>query len=373
MVKQNFNSAIIVSADDCGACDEQKRIIKNYFRGRNTKIPFINVDKNNGNVPKEIKDSDGSFSTPTFILYNKGEDKIKILPGVTDDPDILELLYTGNSNFGKRKPVKSKKPVKAKKPVKQRVRFGNIQNVIPQLDTLAIYGKNFPDGKGFQIPNSYITDNLKNFNNSDSVLAASMMGISNQKDLDNILNNSNYNIPRQVSPNDPLGAMQYLNRTCNIARAPSTMIESPGLIYDSKNQLTVPMTTFGKRKKVCKEIKNCKSTKTCKSKKKCKTVKKCKERKTCKKTMFGSKLYNQMGDAYENAPLNNWDTVKNLYGGGIQDNLKRPLGVNTDLYIGGFPTYNPIKFGRKIKKIKEGSVLTIKRTKKGKNKIKVSN
>ena len=42
------------------------------------------------------------------------------------------------------------------KNIKRRFRFG--EDVIPQIGTLAKYGRNFPDGNSFQIPNSWNTD-----------------------------------------------------------------------------------------------------------------------------------------------------------------------------------------------------------------------
>jgi hypothetical protein len=388
MVKNNF--AVVVSADGCPACDEQKKIIKKHFKGKSAKIVFINVGNDNKNVPPEIKNADGSFSTPTFILVNEG--KKRILPGVQDEPAILELLdVSGSSGFGKRKKavtIKRKKVVPVKR--KGRSRFGqdvaqNSDNyLIPQTNVLATYGRNFPNGKGFEIPNSFMNDIDNKFNNTDSALAAGMLGIKNPADLDTILNNSNFNTLRQASPDDPLSAMLYLNRACNINNSPPTTTQYPGLVYDSKNPLTVSRTTgsntFGRKK--CANVRKCVLTKNCKQKK-CVSSKKCKETKKCKKVSFGSKLYNQMGDAYQ-APeyLVNKNTVRSLYGGGIQDDLPRPSKVDTSLYIGGFPEYKPVKFGKKAnkkeKKVKtskkpkkfigEGTVLTLKN-----NKIKIKN
>jgi hypothetical protein len=126
-------------------------------------------------------------------------------------------------------------------------------------------------------------------------------------------------------PSDQLGTALRLNRECNISKGNNTpTFSSPGMIYNSENPQIVG---FGR------------------------------------KNSFG-KLYSQMGPAYSSQYIMNPDTIRNQYGGGIQNDLPRPQKVNNpDYYIGNFPEYKPVKFGRKIG---EGSVLTVK-----KNKIKV--
>jgi hypothetical protein len=136
--------------------------------------------------------------------------------------------------------------------------------------------------------------------------------------------NNFYNNIRMAHPSDQLGTALYLNRGCNITKGDNTY-SSPGMIYDSKNPQIVG---FGRRKK----------------------------------NSFG--LYSQMGPAYGSQYIMGPETIRNQYGGGIQNDLPRPQKVgNKDYYIGNFPEYKPIKFG---KKVGEGSVLTVK-----KNKIKV--
>ena len=72
-----------------------------------------------------------------------------------------------------------------------------------------------------------------------------------------------------------------------------------------------------------------------------------------------------MGQAYGSQYIMEPETIRNQYGGGIQNDLPRPQKVNnSDYFIGNYPEYKPVKFGKK--KVGEGSVLTLK-----KNKIKV--
>ena len=130
-------------------------------------------------------------------------------------------------SFGKRKkpvkkprykkPVKKpryKKPVKKpryKKPVKSRTtRFGN---VIPQINTLKMYGKNFPDGQGFKISNSFQEEITKKW--GDPLLSGTLGREFGPGNTDKIYDNNYFNNIRMAYPGGDLETTLSLNRACN--------------------------------------------------------------------------------------------------------------------------------------------------------------
>ena len=317
------NSPILFMSPNCGACIKQEKILRDYFMsiGKQAVIKLINVDR----FPGKFKDIQ---FTPTWA-FPQGGDKYKLYPNIIEDPKMIKSV----SSFGKR-----------------RSQFGN------EFNSLAIYGKNFPDNKGFDIPQSYYGTVENIWGKGDDTLNA---GIGGTRSLgpDNIgkmYSNAFVNEIRMAPPGTQLETAINLNRACNIDKNPSTMKSSPGMIFDSPNPQIVDNTTgFGRRKR---------------------------------RSRFGN-LYSQMGPASEigNQYLINKDTGNQLYSGARQNETPRPYSIKSSTYIGQAPVYNPIKsasFGKKkkskkvkVKQVKkkcyigEGTILTVSK-RSGKIKVK---
>ena len=318
------NSPILFMSPGCGACIKQEKILRDYFMsiGKHAVINLINLDR----FPGKFKDIQ---FTPTWA-FPQGGDKYKLYPNIIEDPKMIKAV----SSFGRKRS-------------NRRSRFG--AELLPNINNLAVYGKNFPNGKGFDIPQSYYGTVENIWGKGDDTLNA---GVGGTRSLgpDNIVkmySNGYFNEIRMAQPADQLGAAINLNRSCN----KSTSLSSPGIIFDSPNPQIVDNTTgFGRRKR---------------------------------RSRFGN-LYSQMGPASEigNQYLINKDTGNQLYSGARQNETPRPYSINNkSIYIGQAPIYNPIKsasFGKKkkSKKVKEhicyigeGTILTVSK-KSGKIKVK---
>jgi glutaredoxin len=247
----------------------------------NEKIIYYDLSKYD--APQFITDRDGSISMPTWVFPDG-----KIHRGVIKD--LSKLIKKRQSAFGK-------------------CTAGD--GTVPVLDSLVQCGKNFPGGEGNLIPNSF-SQTIKEKWGTDYLNA----GIGGFRSLgpnsnDTYYSNNYFNDIRMAHPSDQLGTSLALNRTCNQMKS-NVGDNTYGLIYNSPNPQIVG---FG-RKAPCKKN---------------------------RKNNFGY-LYNQMGNAYANAPLVSWNTVRGLYGGGIQNDLPRPRSVqNKDIFIGQVNDYNPIK------------------------------
>ena len=268
---------VMFGNSNCPACLAQIKILTDYFNGKNANIVYYDLNKYP--VPSYIMDRNGKYSMPTWVFPNG-----KIHKGMIKDKKQFSTLTVKNVKFGSSSCT----------------------------DTDAHCGKNFPNGKGFNIPSSYIASVESVWGKGDNVLNA---GVGGTRSLgpDNILDmysNNYFNDIRMAHPSDQLGTALYLNRTCNNKNT----FDSPGMIYDSKNPQIVG---FGKKKKL----------------------------------KFGDYLYNQMGGSYLPSYINNQN------GGATQKESQRPFQINNpDIFIG-----NSSKVG-------EGSILTV-----NKNKIKVTN
>ena len=286
---------ILFTSKTCGACIEQLNLLKQYFKGKsNVFINIVDVDKHN--VPF-------IQYTPTWYVPNKnGTYNTYNLIKNTND---FNKLIVKESAFGKRRRPRC-------------LRFGSDDSYLPQLGTWKKYGKNFPDNKGFNIPPSFSNSIEKKWGTGNNALVSGSLGRDQGPgNFNNVLKNEYFNNIRMAQPNDQLGTLYGLNTSCNINRNISTNVASPGMIFDSPNPQIVSMNTgFGNKRKL----------------------------------KFGNL---NMGPAYGNQYIMNSDTVKNLYGGGLSDNFPRPQGVqNKNIYIGQAPSYNPLKFGKKTKKVK---------------------
>jgi hypothetical protein len=207
-------------------------------------------------------------------------------------------------------------------------RFGMKTATQVNFNQLAEYGKNFKDSTpGFQIKNSWTNELTKKWGNPiDAGTLGREFGPGN---TDKIYSKKYYNQPRMLRPGDDLSETLYTNRNCNLMNNPKAQTEMTGLFYDSSTPDLVANQFGGKRLK---------------------------KRKV---NSFGG-LYSQMGPPYTDVPLN-----MNKYSGAQQNEDVRPNGVNNkNLYIGKYPTYNPLKPDYKINtKLGEGTELILRNNK----------
>lgn len=271
---------VMFGDSNCPACMAQMKMLMDKYP--NEKIVYY--DLKSYPAPSFIADKNGTVNMPTWVFPDG-----KIHKGVMKD--LSKLIKKRRSNFGS-------------------CTAGD--GTVPVLDSLAKCGKNFPDGQGNLIPNSFM-QNIQNKWGEDYLNAGTggfrSLGPNSN---DAYYSNNNLNDIRMYPPGGQLESAFSLNRTCNMMKN-NPGNNTYGLVYDSPNPQIVG---FGRNSR---------------------------------KSRFGkSYLYNQMGQAYANAPLVTWDTTKNLYGGATQNGLPRPYSVqNKDIFIGQVNDYNPIKFGKR--------------------------
>jgi len=308
------NKIILFTSPKCGACIQQEKILREYFKDKRATIYTINIDK----FPQKFK---FVKFTPTWAFPMGGE-KYKLYTNIIDDP---KMLMSVNS-FGSRKS-----------------RFG--EKLYDGINNLAVYGKNFPDNKGFEIPNSFYQDVENKWGKGDETFNAGLgsrgLGPGNSSEM---YSNNYVNNIRMAQPADQLGTALYMNRTCNTMHKPSSMLEDAGMIYNASNPQIVNNTTgFGYKKR------------------------------SNRFSRFGSGLYQQMGPASEigNQYLISKNTGKQLFSGARQDELPRPQGVqNKQIYVGQATEYRPnMLYGkRKAKKtVKAKKLVKDKKAAKAKN------
>jgi hypothetical protein len=278
------NKAIMFGDSKCPACVAQYKIIKDSKMGI---INYYDLAKNP--IPKFIMDSEGNYSMPTWYIPT-GNEVGEIKPGVIGDVKRL-------TNFG---------------------------NVIPEIGTLAKYGKNFPDGQGINVGNSFMNTIEDKWGKGDSALQSGTIGRDfGPSGISKIYENSYSNDIRMVVPGGDLDTARSNNRNCNIINNPKAIEDSPGLIFDSKNPQIV---SFGKKR-------------------------------------------NRFGPSYVKQTIGD-------YGGARQNEGDRPSTLSGKQFIASSKEYSPrlpdqgplkgipqskVKFGKK--KVGEGSVFKIKKGK----------
>ena len=311
-VPRNYlgSNAVMFGDSGCPACLGQMKLLMDQF-GKNTHVIYYDLSRYP--APEFIKHRNGDVSMPTWVLPSG-----KVHRGVITK-NLKSLLKTRSSSFGECVPG---------------------DGTIPQINSLAECGKNFPGGQGNIIPNSFMQD-IQNKWGEDYLNA----GIGGFRSLgpdsnDVYYSNNNWNNIRMEPPGGQMDTAYGLNRRCNILK--NNIGDSTyGLVYDTPGSPQI--VGFGNRGRG-------------------------------KKNRFGQYLYRQMGGAYANQPLVNANTVQQLHGGAIQNNIIRPrLVQNPTEYIGQVKAYNPstediTNFGKKKRTLGEGSILSLTR----KNKIKVS-
>jgi hypothetical protein len=178
------------------------------------------------------------------------------------------------------------------------IRISNFGYSTPEVAPLAQYGKNFPNGKGMDIPNSW-EQNTKDVWGKDTTASATVGNTFGPGNNGQALTAKEFHQPRMSIPGGPLDAFQMLNARCNQAKSNDPMLH-PGTFPESTN--------FGKR------------------------------RRTGRKARFGN-LYTQMGPAYGGS---NQITP---YGGGKTVDSETP-GFGSGTWVGSAKPYNPL--ARKI-------------------------
>jgi hypothetical protein len=281
-VKTLGNIPIMFGSEDCGACVAQKKLLNDYFREKGIKINVKYYNLKTKKAPQFLLDRNGSYSMPTWWLPKSG----KIKKGIIQPKQLLREL-----------PKSSK--------------FGSF---VPQIGTLAKYGKNFEDGKGFSITNSFNQATKAVWDNPlDSGTLGREFGPGN---VGKIYENNYFNNIRMAHPAGDLATALANNRNCNTVNNNelSGTSKNLGIVFDSKNR-QINSNSFGYRN-----------------------------------------LYPQMGPAFEKNSqyLISKNTVKNLYGGALQGEDPKPTGIrNNTIYIGTKPDYTPLKEGNlKIPKYK---------------------
>ena len=322
-IKLGDNAIMFGDIKGCDACKSQDQILKSKFKSGHFLYKHVPINKIK-NYP-ELKDISG---IPCWYIPT-GNGSGYLQEGVIQNPTkkLLQkkLLQKKVLSSLQKSPLKllQKSPLKLLQ--KRRFRFGD---VIPEIGTLAKYGRNFPDGNSFQIPNSWnneVTNTWVNPLNSGTL--GREFGPGN---TDQIYTNKYFNDIRMAYPGGDLDTTLNLNRSCNVYNPVPTsgenaypVLNSAGMIYDSPNPQIVN-NSFGKSNKF-KRI----------------------------RSKFGN-LYQQMGTVPEKNYLLNSKTFNDMYAGGGTFEPSRPYKVNnSNIFIGQSPIYYPLKtsFGAKIPKI----------------------
>jgi len=130
---------------------------------------------------------------------------------------------------------------------KRRSGFGN---AIPEINTLAKYGKNFPDNKPFQVTDNFNTQVTKTWGNP--LLSGTLGREFGPGNTDKIYSNNYFNDIRMARPGGDLDTTLSLNQKCNVSdQVPSAsgnvnpITYTKGMIYDSANP---QITSFGKKR-----------------------------------------------------------------------------------------------------------------------------
>jgi hypothetical protein len=271
------NSPLFFMSPECGACKSQKKLLNDYYlsTGKTATINMVNVDQYPGrfNYVKAL---------PTWLIP-LGNGKSLLTEGIIQPEKLM--------SFGKKK--------------KKGYLFGNTKTLYPGINDRDYYGKDFPNGKGFNIPPSFSNDIESKWGKGQDALNAGVGTTRNLTpgNLQEVYSSNNLNNIRMAHPSDQLGSSLYLNRNCNVQKNPTT--QSVGMVSNSGSPQIVDNTTnFGRNR-----------------------------------SRFGtSYLYRQMGPAY--APYKSGYIDR----GARQNEGPRPNKVNSDTYISQAPEYS---FGKK--------------------------
>ena len=140
-LRKNFlgPNAVMFGDSSCPACLSQVKMLMDKF-GKNYSITYYDLSR--FEPPSFILERDGSYSMPTWVLPDG-----TIHKGVINKN--LQSLVNGTRN----------------------VSFGRNcvagDGTVPQIDSLAQCGKNFPGGQGMDIPNSFMNTIQNKWGSSD--------------------------------------------------------------------------------------------------------------------------------------------------------------------------------------------------------------
>ena len=268
-LKLGTSVIMFVSDTPCGACTSQQNLIKQLHEEFNKVSMYKKFVVTSNNVPSFIVNCDGSYVTPTWYIPTKGGYGT-IKKGALCEATlkkIFKLVKQRCSNFG--------------------------QTTTPEINTLTKYGKTFPNGNNFQIPNSFLNTMEAKWGVGNATNSGTLGRELPPGNFDKVYNNDYFYQPRMGGPpGGPYDAALFLNRECNILR-PGTSNESYGMLNSPNKQL---VSSFGR-----------------------------------KKNNFGN-LYNQMGPAYGN------NFIPTGYSGGVQSG-ERPSKVGGNTFIGRAKPY----------------------------------
>ena len=306
------NNPIMFGSSDCPACMAQFKILSDKFgKSKNANVTYYDLKKYP--PPEFILSKSGDYSMPTWALPD-GRGNYKIHKGIINK-ELDTLLTKPRNAIGSRKN-----------------KFGD---VVPEINTLAKYGKNFDDYRGFKVPNSFMNEQTDKWGKGDNVLVSGTMGRElGPGNTDKVYSENYYSGIRMGGPpGGDYGTLLFNNRNANIVTNQSAATMETGLIYDTPNSQQI--VGFGNRRK---------------------------------KNNFGL----DTGPAYGSQYLMQKDTLDRMYVGGGQKEAPRPKYVNNkNIWIGDSVPYKPIKsvseFGKKNKQVLgPGSTIIIKN-----NKIKI--
>jgi len=297
--------AIMFGNSKCPACLAQFKMINDHYNSMGRKRNISYYDLEQFAAPYFLLNPDGSYAMPAWYLPTTSRSKSgKIHTGLIKNTKKFNQLTQRPTASPIKTTNLSRNPGGASN-------FGLIKT--PPIGTLKRYGKNFPDGKGVNIGQSFDNKITKKWGKGVYKLRAGTLGREfGPKKFDKVYGNNYYNGLRMAVPGGDLDTLLNNNRTCNIQRNRRSKLNSPGLIYNSKNPQIVGFNNFGTQ------------------------------------NLYGDQnLYYQMGPPYGHRGSNylvKKDTVRRLYGGAIQRPQKRPgkVGGNLTYLTRNRKVYNPI-------------------------------
>jgi len=174
---------IFFGSSECPSCQAQKKILKNKLENKD----YIYYDINKLSVPDFITEPDGSYSIPMWWIPKK------VLNGKPYGKLITGLI----------------------KGLPKSVKFGK------EINTLAKYGKNFPDGKGLSNLETWESIIQKKYG-GDGLMSIPFGGKFNEDNAGLIFEKDYYLAPGGNIPNGDLATYLGLNRNCNNRQTPGT-------------------------------------------------------------------------------------------------------------------------------------------------------